>query len=317
MMYRVKGAIIAGIALVSIISWPRTSAITYFPYTTEGDDLFAFFKQVVSFHKIGRILNVQAWDIADYGRQFGLALITFLYVDILDCTGTLYSMARFADMVDPVTQDFEGSSVAYMVDAVGISIGSIMGNSPVTAFIESGAGISEGGKTGITAMVTGICFFISIFFAPIFASIPPWATGCVLILVGSMMIKSVTEINWKYMGDAIPAFLCIVLMPFTYSIANGLIGGVCSYIVINVIVWIIEKVSGGRLRPIDKEHKEPWTYRLPGGFFPPWLVRLSQGKKNFWHSEPHAVTESVAEHGVLSSKDDVDTVPSVPVEKKE
>ncbi|CRK29349.1 hypothetical protein BN1708_018377, partial [Verticillium longisporum] len=83
-----------------------------------------------------------------------------------------------------------------MVDALSISIGSIFGTSPVTAFIESGAGISEGGKTGITAMTTGFCFFISLFFAPIFASIPPWATGCVLILVGSMMMRAVTEINW-------------------------------------------------------------------------------------------------------------------------
>ena len=321
MMYRVKGAVIAGIALVSIISWPRTSAVTYFPYTPAGDDLFNFFKKVVSFHKIGSVLNVQQWNVSEYGRQFGLAFITFLYVDILDCTGTLYSMARFADMVDPVTQDFEGSSVAYMVDAIGISIGSIMGCSPVTAFVESGAGISEGGKTGITAMVTGICFFISIFFAPIFASIPPWATGCVLVLVGAMMIKSVVEINWRYMGDAIPAFLCIAIMPFTYSIANGLIAGVCSYILINTLVFIIDKVSGGRLQPLDKDAKDPWTYRLPGGFFPPWFSRLAKGKKDFWREEYPAVTESSAEAGVAEGvmygdKDNGAPSPSMSAEKK-
>lgn len=192
MMYRVKGAIIAGIALVSIISWPRGTAVTYFPYTAVGDDAFDFFKKVVDFHQISKTLTVQTWDISEYGGQFGLALITFLYVDVLDCTGTLYSMARFANLVDPVTEDFEGSSVAYMVDAIGISIGALLGCPPVTAFVESGAGISEGGKTGLTSMVTGICFFISVFFAPIFASIPPWATGCVLVLVGSMMMKAVT-----------------------------------------------------------------------------------------------------------------------------
>jgi adenine/guanine/hypoxanthine permease len=217
MMYRVKGAIIAGIILVSIISWPRTSAVTYFPYTPVGDNAFDFFRKVVDFHKIERVLNVQWWNVGEYGAQFGLALITFLYVDILDCTGTLYSMARFAGVIDPVTQDFEGSSVAYMVDAMGISIGAIMGTPPVTAYIESGAGISEGGKTGLTAMTTGVCFFIALFFAPIFASIPPWATGCVLILVGSMMMKHVVEINWKYMGDAIPAFITIFLMPVSHA----------------------------------------------------------------------------------------------------
>ncbi|KAI1851940.1 hypothetical protein JX265_008255 [Neoarthrinium moseri] len=308
MMYRVKGAIIAGIILVSIISWPRTTSFTYFPYTTVGDDSFDFFRKVVDFHQISRTLNVQQWDISGYGGQFGLALITFLYVDILDCTGTLYSMARFADLMDPVTQDFEGSSVAYMVDAIGISIGAILGTPPITAFIESGAGISEGGKTGLTAMVTGICFFISIFFAPIFASIPPWATGCVLILVGSMMMKHVTEINWTYMGDAIPAFLTIALMPFSYSIADGLIAGVCSYILINTVVWIIEKASGGRIVPANKAEKDPWTWRIPGGFLPGWVVRLSKGKKDFWREDDLPVAESVSERRSRDGEDGAKTL---------
>ncbi|KAK1998141.1 permease [Colletotrichum falcatum] len=282
MMYRFKGAILAGIILVSIISWPRGTDVTYFPYTAVGDSNFNFFKRVVDFHPIQRTLNVQEWDVGGYSGAFGLALVTFLYVDILDCTGTLYSMARFADLIDEETQDFEGSSVAYMVDAISISIGAIFGTPPVTAFVESGAGISEGGKTGLTAMATGFCFFISIFFAPIFASIPPWATGCVLILVGSMMVRAVTEINWRYMGDAIPAFITLALMPFTYSIADGLIGGVCSYILINTLVWVIEKASGGRIVPHNKHEKDPWTWRIPGGILPPWVRRLLKGKKDFW-----------------------------------
>lgn len=161
MMYKVKGAIIMGILLVSIISWPRSTAVTYFPHTELGDSKFDFFKQVVAFHPIKHILAVQEWNVSEYGGQFGLAFITFLYVDILDCTGTLYSMARFCGAIDEKTQDFEGSAVAYLVDAFGISIGSLFGCPPVTAFIESGAGISEGGATGLTAMVTGLCFFIS------------------------------------------------------------------------------------------------------------------------------------------------------------
>lgn len=219
MMYRVKGAIIAGIALVSIISWPRPTEVTYFPYTSIGNDRFDFFKKVAYFHGIEKTLNVLHWDVGSVSGEFGLALITFLYVDILDTTGTLYSMARFAGFIDERTQDFEGSAVAYLVDALGISIGALFGSPPVTAYVESGAGISEGGKTGITAMVTGFCFFISIFFAPIFASIPPWATGSTLVLVGAMMMKAAADINWSYPGDAIPAFITIALMPFTYSIA--------------------------------------------------------------------------------------------------
>lgn len=239
MMYRVKGAVIAGILLVSIISWPRPTPVTYFPHTAVGDSAFDFFKKVVTVHPIKHILNVQEWNVSEYGGQFGLALITFLYVDILDCTGTLYSMARFAGLIDPVTQDFEGSTLAYMTDALSISIGAVLGVPPVTAFVESGAGITEGGKTGLTAVTTGICFFITVFFAPIFASIPPWATGCVLVIVGSMMATAVVEINWKYLGDAVPAFLTIALMPFSYSIADGLIAGVMSYIIINGSVWEI------------------------------------------------------------------------------
>lgn len=294
MLYRVKGAIIAGILLVSIISWPRPTPVTYFPHTAVGDDAFNFFKKVVSVHPIQNTLNVQEWNIGEYGGQFGLALITFLYVDILDCTGTLYSMARFAGLIDPVTQDFEGSSVAYMVDALSISVGAVLGVPPVTAFVESGAGISEGGKTGLTAMVTGLCFFVTVFFAPIFASIPPWATGCVLVIVGSMMATAVTEINWAYMGDAVPAFIALAIMPFTYSIANGLIGGIFSYIIINGTVYLIKVASGGKIVPPNYEDREGWTWKIPGGFFPPWMVRLSKGQKHFWRQEEHPTVQVLA-----------------------
>ncbi|KAI0423029.1 purine transporter [Xylaria grammica] len=298
LMYRFKAAIIAGILLVSIISWPRTTNLTYFPYTEVGNDNFDFFRKVVDFHRISKTLAVQQWDISKHGGQFGLALITFLYVDILDTTGTLYAMARLANVVDPETHDFEGSTAAYMVDALSISIGSLFGCSPVTAFVESGAGIADGGRTGLTAMTTGICFFISVFFAPIFASIPPWATGSVLVLVGSMMMPAAVDINWRYLGDAIPAFVTIVVMPFTYSIAYGLIAGILLYILINTLVWLIEIASGGRLVPANKSEKDHWTWRIPGGALPPWMVRAASGKKDFWRDESYAATESTTSEAI-------------------
>jgi AGZA family xanthine/uracil permease-like MFS transporter len=309
MMYRVKGAIIFGILLVSIISWPRPTSVTYFPHDTLGDQRFDFFKKVVTFHPITRVLNVQDWNISAHAGRWGLAFITFLYVDILDCTGTLYSMARFAGAIDERTQDFENSSIAYSVDAIGISIGSLMGSPPVTAFIESGAGISEGGKTGLTAMFSGLCFFIAIFFAPIFASIPPWATGGTLVIVGSLMAISAKEINWRYMGDAIPAFLTIAVMPFTYSIAYGLIAGICSYIFINTSVWLVGKASGGRIVPHNKDEKEPWTYRIPGGFLPPWLQRLTSGKKDFWREDPESEGVNVRQNEHRSDDGSAHTMP--------
>lgn len=304
MLYRIKGAIIIGTLFVSCISWPRGTVVTFFPDTTAGNDSFDFFRQVVSFHKISKTLGVQQWDISGYGSQFGLVLITLLYVDILDCTGTLYSMAQFAGMISPETQDFEGSTVAYMVDAIGISVGALFGVPPITSFVESGAGISEGGKTGLTAMSTGLCFLVSVFFAPIFASIPPWATGCVLVLVGSMMVTAVTQINWKYMGDAIPSFLTIVIMPFTYSISYGLIAGICSYAVINTAVFMVEKLSCGRIEAPGKEAKDPWTWRIPGGILPLWPAKLVRGKWDFWRRENSADGEAGAQKQTSSEGHD-------------
>ncbi|OAL75144.1 hypothetical protein A7D00_0742 [Trichophyton violaceum] len=297
MMYRVKGAIIAGILLVSVISWPRPTNVTYFPYSALGNDSFDFFKKVVTFHKIESTLVQQEWDLGQAGGQFGLALITFLYVDILDATGTMYSMARFCGAIDERTQDFEGSAMAYTVDALSISIGSLFGSSPVTAFVESGAGISEGGKTGLTAMTTGLCFFVSIFFSPIFASIPPWATGCTLILVGSMMVRVAADINWRYMGDATPAFVCLAVMPFTYSIAYGLIAGILTYALLNTLVKVVEVLSCGKIVPENKEFKDPWTYKVPGGVLPGWQRRLTRGKRDFWREDEDELGEASAGAG--------------------
>ncbi|KAK2807816.1 hypothetical protein FQN49_008776, partial [Arthroderma sp. PD_2] len=142
-----------------------------------------------------------------------------------------------------------------------------------------------GGKTGLTAMTTGICFFISIFFSPIFASIPPWATGCTLILVGSMMVRVAADINWRYMGDAIPAFVCLAVMPFTYSIAYGLIAGILTYALLNTVVKLVEVLSGGKFVPENKQYKDPWSYKVPGGVLPGWTRRLIRGKKDFWHED--------------------------------
>lgn len=110
-------------------------------------------------------------------------------------------MAKFAGLRDPITLDFEGSTTAYCVDAFSISMGALMGTSPVTAFIESATGITEGGKTGLTAVFTGLAFFVSVFFAPIFASIPPWATGGALVIVGSLMIRKWVVFFFFFFSD--------------------------------------------------------------------------------------------------------------------
>ncbi|KAJ1892457.1 hypothetical protein LPJ66_006328 [Kickxella alabastrina] len=275
-VYKVKGAMLIGIVIVSIISWPRGTAITYFPYTQKGNEAFDYFKKVVTFHPIKMITANFKFDVNS--GQFWIALITFLYVDILDCTGTLFSMAKFGGYMDERTQDFEGSGVAFLVDSVCIVLSSVFGLPPVSSFVESGAGIAEGAKTGIASVMTGFCFFIALFFAPIFASFPPWATGPALILVGSMMIQNVVNINWKYVGDSVPAFLTIILIPFAYSIGYGLIAGIGTYIAINGFVWAVAKVSRDRIVPPNRRDREIWSAFMSDegaiGILPPWLRRL-------------------------------------------
>jgi len=271
MMFRIKGSILIGIFVTSIISWPRSTPVTYFPNTTTGDQLFDFFKQVVTWHPLQHTGNALDYN---YGKgKVWYALITFLYVDILDTTGTLYSMAKFAGLRDPVTLDFENSTIAYCVDAFSISMGALVGTRPVTAFIESATGIAEGGKTGITAIVTGLLFFVSIFFAPIFASIPPWATGSALVIVGSLMIRNVRDINWDYIGDALPAFLTILIIPLSFNIAYGVIVGIVTYTILNGFVWIVRKVTDGRISPPNYDTSEPWSVP-PGRIIPPWINYL-------------------------------------------
>ncbi|KAJ3682893.1 hypothetical protein LUZ60_013120 [Juncus effusus] len=236
LIYRVKGAIIYGILFVTIVSWFRGTAVTAFPDTAIGNESYNYFKEVVNLHRIKS--TTFALSFKNLGQShFWLAFLTFLYVDVLDTTGTLYSMARFAGFVDE-KGNFEGQYFAFMSDASAIVFGSLLGTSPVTAFIESSSGIREGGRTGLTALTVAGWFFVAYFFTPLLASIPAWAVGAPMVVVGVFMMKSVVEVRWDEMKEAIPAFLTMILMPLTYSIAYGLIGGIGAFIVLNSVDWI-------------------------------------------------------------------------------
>ncbi|OAY79967.1 Adenine/guanine permease AZG1 [Ananas comosus] len=231
----IKGAMIYGIVFVTAVSWFRHTSVTAFPNTPTGNDSYNYFKKVVDVHRIKSTAGALSFKGIGKGF-FWEALVTFLYVDILDTTGTLYSMARFAGFVDQ-NGDFEGQYFAYMSDATAIVTGSLLGTSPVTAFIESSTGIKEGGRTGLTAVAVAAYFFLAFFFTPLLASIPAWAVGPPLVLVGVLMMKSVAEIDWQDMKEAIPAFMTLLLMPLTYSIAYGLIGGIGTYIILHLLDW--------------------------------------------------------------------------------
>uniref|UniRef100_A0A0D9WF82 Adenine/guanine permease AZG1 n=1 Tax=Leersia perrieri TaxID=77586 RepID=A0A0D9WF82_9ORYZ len=238
----VKGAMIYGILFVTFVSWPRGTAVTAFPDTAAGDEAFAYFRKVFDAHRIRSTAGALDFSGAGHGH-FWEALFTFLYVDILDTTGGLYSMARFAGFVDDATGDFEGQYFAFMSDATAIVFGSLLGTSPVTAFIESSTGIREGGRTGLTALTAAAYFAAALFVTPLLASIPAWAVGPPLVLVGVMMMRAVAEVDWADMRQAVPAFLTLALMPLTYSIAYGLIGGIASYMLLNSWDWACHAVA--------------------------------------------------------------------------
>lgn len=237
MVKNVKGAMIYGIVFVTAVSWFRNSQVTAFPRTPTGDSAYNYFKKVVDVHKIESTAGALSFKGISKGH-FWEALVTFLYVDILDATGTLYTMARFAGFTDN-NGDFEGQYFAFMSDAAAIVVGSLLGTSPVTVFVESSTGIKEGGRTGLTALTVAAYFLLAFFFTPILASIPGWAVGPPLVLVGVMMMKSVTEIEWNDMRQGIPAFITLILMPLTNSVAYGLIGGIGTYVVLNMWDWIV------------------------------------------------------------------------------
>ncbi|XP_028808621.1 adenine/guanine permease AZG1-like [Neltuma alba] len=246
----IKGAMIYGVVFVTAISWFRNTSVTAFPKTEEGDSGYEYFKKVVEVHVIESTVGVLKFKGLDKG-SFWEALFTFLYVDILDTTGTLYSMARFAGFVD-LNGDFEGQYFAFMSDAASTVVGSLLGTSPVATFIESSTGIREGGRTGITALTVATYFFLALFFTPLLASIPGWAVGPPLILVGVMMMRCVVEIKWDDMREAIPAFMTIILTPLTYSIAYGLIGGIGTYVVLHVWDWGAELVKRYVIKKVNQ-----------------------------------------------------------------
>jgi len=125
--------------------------------------------------------------------------------------------------------------------------------SPVTTYIETAAGLEEGGKTGLTAIIIAFFFFLSIFFAPLLASVPPWATGPALVIVGALMMSGISNIKWNKHGEAVPAFLTMILMPLTYSVAYGIIAGLFSWIVINVPDELYKRLS--QTETVDLEDK--------------------------------------------------------------
>jgi AGZA family xanthine/uracil permease-like MFS transporter len=171
--------------------------------------------------------------VADNMDIFLLVLIAFFFVDVFDTAGTLYSVGRQAGYVDADDQ-LMNSDEAFMSDAAATIVGALAGTSTTTTYIESGAGVEEGGKTGLVAVTVGVLMLSGLFLSDLFQAIPTYAGACALVIIGAMMMKSVVDIDWNDNEMVLPAFLTIVLMPFTYSIADGIAWGVITYVAIKI-----------------------------------------------------------------------------------
>lgn len=191
-----------------------------------------------------------SFDFSSFGETFGqvfkadfsgigildfiVVMFAFLFVDLFDTLGTLIGVASKADMLD---KDGKLPRIkgALLADSIATSVGAVFGTSTTTTYVESASGVTAGGRTGLTAIVTGLLFLISIIFSPLFLAIPSFATAPALIIVGFYMMGNVVKIDFNDMSDAIPAFLCIIAMPLAYSISEGIAIGVISWTLINLI----------------------------------------------------------------------------------
>ncbi len=166
--------------------------------------------------------------------DFLVILFAFLFVDMFDTLGTLIGVASKADMLD---KDGKLPNIrgALLADALGTSVGAVFGTSTTTTFVESASGVAEGGRTGLTAVVAALLFGLSLFLSPIFLAIPSFATAPALVVVGFLMMTSITKIDFNDYSETIPCYICIIAMPFMYSISEGISLGVISYVVINLV----------------------------------------------------------------------------------
>ena len=224
----VKGALFIGMIITAIIGIPM--GITPIPskiISMPPSIAPTFFK--FDFHNI-------------FSLDMVIALFTLLFMDMFDTIGTLVGVATKAKMLD---KDGKVPNIkkALFSDAVGTTLGACLGTSTVSTFVESASGVAEGGRTGLTAVSTAFMFFLALFFAPLFAVITPAVTASALVLVGLFMIEPIKEIDLHDFTEAIPAFLTIIMMPFAYSISDGIVFGVISYIILKLFTGKRKEIS--------------------------------------------------------------------------
>jgi adenine/guanine/hypoxanthine permease len=232
---RVKGALLWGIVATALLAWLLGVApwpTGFFAIPQPPVDLFG-----QAFVGLGQLLSANLWSIASI-------TFVFLFVDLFDTIGTLTGLGIKSGYIDEAG-NFPGVEKAFMADAVGTVAGAVMGTSTVTSYIESASGISEGGRSGFTAVVTATLMLVSVLFIPFFAGIPSFATTPALLIVGVMMMSGARNIDWDEPADAIAGFLTILMMPLAYSIAEGLAMGLIAYPLVKAFQGKVSQTTVG------------------------------------------------------------------------
>lgn len=226
-MRNVPGAILIGILVTMLIGIPMG--------VTE-------FKGVISYpESISSIFCKFEFDKI-FTLDMLVVVFTFLFIDMFDTVGTLVGVCIKANMVDSKGNIYRLKE-AFMADAIATTAGAVLGTSTTTTYVESAAGVAQGGRSGLTAFAVAVCFAVALLFSPLFLSIPAAATAPALIIVGLMMMEPITNIPFEDFSESIPAFVCVVMMPLTYSISNGILLGMISYVLMNLVCGKFKKIT--------------------------------------------------------------------------
>ena len=227
----VMGALLIGIVITTLIGIPL--GVTHFTGILDAPP------------SIAPIVWQMDWSHV-FSFDMAVCVFTFLFVDMFDTIGTLVGVSSRAGMVDKDGR-IHGLSKAFMADAIGTTVGAALGTSTVTTFVESAAGVNVGGRSGLTSFVVAVCFVLSLFFAPLFLAIPSEATASALFLVGVMMVTDMSKIDFTKYLEAIPCFITIIFMPLAYSISDGILLGVISYVILHLFSGKMKDLKVGTI----------------------------------------------------------------------
>ena len=225
---KVQGAMLIGILATTFIGIPmgitKLDGVISLPQSIEPIFCQFEFENILSFDML-------------------VVVFTFLFIDMFDTVGTLIGVCTKADMVDKKTGKIPRLKEAFMADAIATTIGAVLGTSTTTTYVESASGVAQGGRSGFTAFITACCFAVTLFFSPLFLAIPSAATAPVLVLVGLLMFEPVLKIDITDYSESVPAFICIIVMPLSYSISDGILTGMILYVVLNVLCGNFKKIT--------------------------------------------------------------------------